>query len=201
MSGCWCHSYPGSWTHLHETIEPCNHLIPSTPPLSALYEMLVGMGRLCSETWPQHYILLNDALQYKETPPVITLSYLHSICVTYRGAVTSCELDVALDYISAECFLSLRLAITIITFLASQDRSAAAHKVKMSWGFSGYEEVWRESLVRGFCAQGRVCFWHGVWRGAARRPLPMNKTWAERATGVPAVHLPFARLAKAMEDD
>lgn len=49
--------------------------------------------------------------------------------------MTSCELDVALDYISAECFLPLKLAITIITFLARQDRSAAAHKVKMSRGF------------------------------------------------------------------
>lgn len=97
-------------------------------------------------------------LQYKETPTVITLPYSHRICVTYRGLVTSCKLDVALDYISAECFLPLRLAINIITFLARQDTSEAAHKVKMSWGFSGKEEVWRGSVVRGFGAQGRVCF-------------------------------------------
>lgn len=43
-------------------------------------------------------------------------------------------MDVALDYISAECFPPLRLAITIITFLAGQDESAVAHKVKMSRG-------------------------------------------------------------------
>lgn len=51
--------------------------------------------------------------------------------------MTSCELDVALDYISAECFLPIQLAITIIIFLARQDRNAAAHEVKMSKGFSG----------------------------------------------------------------
>lgn len=55
--------------------------------------------------------------------------------MTYRGAVTSCELDVALDYISAECFLPLQPAITIITFRARPDRSTAAHKAKMSQGF------------------------------------------------------------------
>ncbi len=37
----------GSWTHLHETIEPCNHLDPSTPPawLNSLRFMRCLVGR------------------------------------------------------------------------------------------------------------------------------------------------------------
>lgn len=131
---------PGKLDHLHESIEPCNHLKPWTPHhlawLCSLWDAWWdGQTASWPEAWPQHYILLTDVLPYNKTPPVITLSYSRSICMTYRGAVTSCKLDVALDYISTECFLPLRLAITIITFLARQDRSAVAHKVKMSRGF------------------------------------------------------------------
>lgn len=46
------------------------------------------------------------------------------------------------------------------------------------------------------CVSDMVCD-----EGHRADPLLMNKTWAERAAGAPAVHLPFARLAKAMEDD
>lgn len=66
--------------------------------------------------------------------------------------MTSCELEVASNYILAECFLPLRRAITIITFLARPNRSTAAHKVKMS-----QEKVWSRNAVRGSGAQGRVC--------------------------------------------
>lgn len=55
--------------------------------------------------------------------------------MTYGRATTSCKLDVASDYILAECFLPLWLPIMIIIFLSGEGRSTAAHEVKMSQGF------------------------------------------------------------------
>lgn len=71
--------FPGNWTHLHETTEPCNHLTPLCSLWDAWWD---GQAAFLPEAWPQHYIFLTDVLRYKKTPPVITLSYLCSICVT-----------------------------------------------------------------------------------------------------------------------
>lgn len=85
----------------------------------------------------------------------MTSNHIIIFVMSHRGALTGSELDVASDYISAECFPPLRLAITIITLLARQGGSAAAHQVRMSQGFSGSEGG---RAASGSGVQGRVCF-------------------------------------------
>lgn len=130
----------------------------------------------------------------------MTLLYACRISGNYRGAVASCELDVAVDYIFIECVLLLQLAVTIMASFCRRD-GCSTHKVKMSLDFHWVRRGFEKEYGKVCGAQARVCFWHGVWRGASCHPLHMNKTWTQRAAGKPVVHLPFARMAKAMEDE
>lgn len=52
-----------------------------------------------------------------------------------EGAMASCELDVAVDYIFVACALLLQLAVTIMASFCRQDGGTAANKGKMSLDF------------------------------------------------------------------
>lgn len=131
----------------------------------------------------------------------MTILYACRISGNCRGAVASCELDVAVGLQFYWMCLMLQLAVTIMASFCRQDGCRAARKVKMSLDFHWVRRGLEEGNGKVCGAQTRVCFWHGVWRGASCRPLHMNNTWTQRAAGKPVVHLPFARMAKAMEDD
>lgn len=131
----------------------------------------------------------------------MTILYACRISGNGRGAVASCELDVAVGLQFYWMCLMLQLTVTIMASFCWRDGCRAARKVKMSLDFHWVRRGSEEGYGKVCGAQTRVCFWHGVWRGASCRPLHMNNTWTQRAAGKPVVHLPFARMAKAMEDD
>lgn len=80
-----------------------------------------------------------------------------------------------------------------------RDGCIAAHQLKMSldfhWVRRGFEEEYGK-VCGAECVSDMVCD-----KGHRAAPLLMNKTLTQRAAGKPVVHLLFARMAKAMEDD
>lgn len=92
----------------------------------------------------------------------MTLLYAWWISANYRGAVASCELDVAVDYNFNECVLPLQLAVTIMASWCRQDRCIAAQEVKMSLDFHWVREVLRKNkekhaALRPECVSDMVC--------------------------------------------
>lgn len=113
----------------------------------------------------------------------MTLLYACRTFGNYRGA--SCELDVAVDYIFVSCALLLQLAVTIMASFCRHDGSTAANKGKMSLYFQWVRRGFQEECGKVPGAQARVCFWHGVWRGASCRPYSWIRHGLRELPGCP----------------